>query len=87
MAGLYFEAFEPGGEFIHELSRTGTEHDNIFFSPMTMNPRPLHIDSHFAATTERQASVQQPLHARRSGALSPALRSGISRHCDTSTTG
>jgi acyl dehydratase len=52
VAGLYFEDFEPGREFVHELSRTVTEHDNISFSLMTMNPQPLHIDSHFAATTE-----------------------------------
>jgi len=52
MAGLYFEEFEPGREFAHELSRTVTEHDNISFSLMTMNPQPLHIDRHFAAGTE-----------------------------------
>jgi acyl dehydratase len=52
MAGLYFEEFETGRQFAHELSRTVTEHDNISFSLMTMNPQPLHIDSHFAATTE-----------------------------------
>ena len=52
MAGLYFEELEPGREFNHELSRTVTEHDNISFSLMTMNPQPLHIDSHFAAGTE-----------------------------------
>ncbi|MGV3549188.1 MaoC family dehydratase [Rhizobium sp.] len=52
MAGLYFEELEPGREFAHELSRTVTEHDNISFSLMTMNPQPLHIDSHFAAGTE-----------------------------------
>ena len=39
MAGPYFEEFEPGREFTHELSRRATEHDNIFFSLMTMNPR------------------------------------------------
>lgn len=52
MAGLYFEEFEPGRQFTHALSRTVTEHDNISYSLMTMNPQPLHIDSHFASTTE-----------------------------------
>jgi acyl dehydratase len=52
LPGRYYEEFEPGAEFIHELSRTVTEHDNISFSLMTMNPQPLHIDSHFAAGTE-----------------------------------
>ena len=62
MAGPYFEEFEPGREFTHELSRRATEHDNIFFSLMTMNPQPIHIDRHFAAGTERGAGPH-----RRSG--------------------
>lgn len=52
MAGLYYEDFEVGKEYAHELSRTVTEHDNISFSLMTMNPQPLHVDSHFSAQTE-----------------------------------
>lgn len=52
MAGLYFEEFEIGRAFDHPITRTVTEHDNMSFSLMTMNPQPLHIDHHFAATTE-----------------------------------
>lgn len=52
MAGLYYEEFEVGREFHHALSRTVTEHDNISFSLMTLNPQPLHIDSHFSEQTE-----------------------------------
>lgn len=52
MAGLYYEEFEVGREFEHALSRTVTEHDNISFSLMTMNPQPLHVDAHFSAQTE-----------------------------------
>lgn len=52
MAGLYFEEFSVGQEFHHALSRTVTEMDNTMFSLMTMNPQPLHIDAHFAETTE-----------------------------------
>jgi len=52
MAGLYFEEFEVGKEYEHPLTRTVTEHDNISFSLMTMNPQPLHVDHHFAAQTE-----------------------------------
>ena len=52
MPGLYFEEFEPGRTFRHELRRTVTEHDNISFSLMTLNPQPLHIDAHFAESTE-----------------------------------
>lgn len=52
MAGLYYEEFEVGQAFRHELTRTVTEHDNISFSLMTMNPQPLHVDAHFSAQTE-----------------------------------
>ena len=52
MAGLYFEEFEVGQTFAHELTRTVTESDNILFSTMTMNPQPLHLDRHFAAATD-----------------------------------
>lgn len=52
MAGLYYEDFEVGQEFRHALSRTVTEMDNTMFSLLTLNPQPLHIDAHFAASTE-----------------------------------
>jgi acyl dehydratase len=52
MAGLYFEDFKVGQEFAHPLSRTVTEMDNTMFSLLTLNPQPLHIDAHFAASTE-----------------------------------
>ncbi|WP_323040310.1 MaoC family dehydratase [Gemmobacter sp.] len=52
MAGLYYEQFDIGRVFNHDLSRTVTEYDNISFSLMTMNTQPLHIDSHFAEQTE-----------------------------------
>ena len=52
MAGLYFEDFEIGLEFAHPLTRTVTEMDNTMFSLLTLNPQPLHIDAHFAASTE-----------------------------------
>lgn len=52
MAGLYFEDFKAGQEFKHQLTRTVTEMDNTMFSLLTLNPQPLHIDAHFAASTE-----------------------------------
>jgi len=52
LAGLYFEEFEVGHVFKHELRRTITESDNMLFSNMTLNPQPLHIDFEFAAKTE-----------------------------------
>ena len=41
MAGLHFEEFFEGQEFIHDWSRTVTEMDNTMFSLLTMNPQPL----------------------------------------------
>ncbi len=52
MAGLYFDEFEVGHIFKHELRRTITEADNMLFSNMTLNPQPLHIDFDFASKTE-----------------------------------
>ena len=49
MAGLWFEEFTDGMVFNHEWSRTITETDNMWFSLLTMNPQPLHIDAHYSA--------------------------------------
>lgn len=50
--GRYFEEFEVGQEFRHWPGRTISEADNTWFSLLTMNQHPLHIDSHYAATTQ-----------------------------------
>jgi acyl dehydratase len=50
--GLWFEDFEIGRVHKHPVTRTVTEMDNVLFSCLTHNPQPLHIDRHFAATTE-----------------------------------
>lgn len=52
MPGLYYEQFEIGMEFKHELTRTVTEMDNVMFCAMTHNPQPLHLDEEFAKGTE-----------------------------------
>ncbi len=52
MAGLYFEAFEVGRVFAHEIRRTVTDMDNMLFSSLTYNPAAIHIDHAYAATTE-----------------------------------
>lgn len=52
MPGKWFEEFEAGQVFRHEITKTVTEADNMLFSHMTLNPQPLHIDRHFAASTE-----------------------------------
>jgi acyl dehydratase len=50
--GRYFEEFELGQEFRHWPGRTISEADNTWFSLLTMNQHPLHIDAHYAATTQ-----------------------------------
>ncbi len=52
MAGLWFDELEVGQVFRHEIRRTVTEADNIWFSAMTYNPAQLHIDYDYAAKTE-----------------------------------
>jgi len=52
MAGLWYEELEVGRIYRHPITRTVTESDNIFFSCLTMNPQPLHIDRHFSEKTE-----------------------------------
>lgn len=47
MAGLYFEEFYSGQLFDHKLRRTITEADNVFFSALTHNPAPLHLDEEY----------------------------------------
>lgn len=47
MAGLYFEEFQVGQVFDHAIRRTLTETDNVFFSTMTHNPAPLHLDEEY----------------------------------------
>ena len=52
MAGLWFDEFVVGQVFRHEIRRTVTEADNIWFSAMTYNPAQLHIDYDYAVKTE-----------------------------------
>ena len=52
MAGLYFDQFEVGQRFVHEIRRTVTDMDNMLFSSLTYNPAAIHIDHAYAAGTE-----------------------------------
>ena len=52
MAGLWFEQFEIGRVFDHEIRRTVTEADNMWFSNATYNPAAIHIDAEYCKTTE-----------------------------------
>ena len=52
MAGLWFEQFEVGRHFVHEIRRTVTDADNVLFCALTYNPAAIHIDHEYAKTTE-----------------------------------
>lgn len=57
MGGLYFEQFVVGQSFEHEIRRTVTEADNVWFCGATCNPARIHIDADYCASTE----FKQPL--------------------------
>lgn len=52
MAGLWFDQFEVGRVFEHEIRRTVTEADNMWFSNATYNPAAIHIDAEYCKGTE-----------------------------------
>ncbi len=47
MSGLYFDEFLIGQKFVHAITRTVTETDNLLFTALTHNPQPLHLDIEF----------------------------------------
>jgi acyl dehydratase len=50
--GRYFEEFEVGEVIKHWPGRTILEADDTWFSLLTMNQHPLHIDAHYASQTQ-----------------------------------
>lgn len=52
MAGRWFEEFEVGQTFEHEIRRTVTEADNVWFCAATYNPAAVHIDAEYCKGTE-----------------------------------
>ena len=47
MAGLFYEEFQIGQTFKHDIRRTVTEMDNVLFTAMTHNPAALHLDEEY----------------------------------------
>lgn len=52
VSGRWFDDLPAGLVVPHAITRTINESDNTLFSTLTMNPQPLHLDAHFAATSE-----------------------------------
>lgn len=52
LQGRYYEDFQVGDVYAHPNGRTITEADNVWFSAITMNASPLHLDSAYMAESE-----------------------------------
>ena len=50
--GRFFEDFEVGDVYEHPSGRTVTTTDNMWFTLLTQNTSPIHIDHAYAAATE-----------------------------------
>ncbi|HEY6219828.1 MAG TPA: MaoC family dehydratase [Gemmatimonadaceae bacterium] len=53
----FFEDFKPGDVIKHPVGRTVSQADNVWFSLLTCNTNPIHIDRHYSEQTE----FKQPL--------------------------
>ena len=52
MAGRWYEELSVGQAFEHEIRRTVTEADNMWFCGATCNPAAIHIDAEYCRETE-----------------------------------
>ena len=50
--GRFYEDFEVGDIYRHPLGRTVTTTDNLWFTLLTQNTAPLHVDHQYASQTE-----------------------------------
>ncbi|MEM7503810.1 MAG: MaoC family dehydratase [Pseudomonadota bacterium] len=50
--GRYYEDFVIGDVYEHRPGRTVSQHDNAWFTLLTMNTHPLHFDEEYAKSTE-----------------------------------
>ena len=50
--GRFLEDFAVGDVYVHRLGRTVLDVDNAWFSLLTQNQAPIHIDRHYAEGTE-----------------------------------
>jgi hypothetical protein len=50
--GRFFEDFKVGDVYEHPLGRTVTTTDNMWFTLLTQNTAPIHVDHAYAAKTE-----------------------------------
>ena len=64
MAGLYFEDFEAGQVFRHEVTRTVMLADSIQYSCMCMETEPTYLDEDWASKHARHKRIEiHPMYA------------------------
>ena len=51
-SGRFYEDFEVGATYQHPLGRTVTTTDNLWFTLLTQNTAPVHVDHQYASQTE-----------------------------------
>jgi len=51
-SGRFFEDFRAGDIYEHGMGRTVTTTDNVWFTLLTMNQNPIHLDHEYARHTE-----------------------------------
>ncbi len=51
-SGRFYEDFEVGDIYQHPLGRTVTTTDNLWFTLLTQNSAPVHVDHQYASQTE-----------------------------------
>ena len=59
--GRSYEEFEVGATYRHWPGKTITEYDDHLFCLLTMNHHPLHLDSHYAATSTEFSTKVFPM--------------------------
>lgn len=64
MAGLYFEDFEVGRVYRHEVTKTMTLSDSMMVTSLGMETEPTYLDEHWSAANARFGRIEiNPLYA------------------------
>lgn len=71
--GKHFEDLQPGLTIRHFLTRTVTEADNVFFTCLTLNPAPIHLDHELSK--ENAASLSSDPSSKSDGTGKPLFNS------------
>jgi acyl dehydratase len=73
--GKYLEDLHPGMRIMHYLTRNVTESDNVFFTCLTLNPAPIHLDHEWLKENADELSSGVKLSNASSAAGRPLFNS------------